>query len=80
MKLFLLMFLEFFLLVANTRAYTQGNYLWTAITDGILLITGFVVTRKIVESKSLWDRVWYVAGGILGSITGIAVTKAIYGQ
>jgi TPP-dependent 2-oxoacid decarboxylase len=78
-KLFLLNFFQFFIVVANTRAYTQGQYLYTAITDLVYCIMAFTVTKAIAESKTNWDRVGYALGGMLGAQLSIYITKMLYG-
>ncbi len=78
-RLFAMNFVQFFVIVANTRAYTQGNYLWTAITDLIFCALAFTLTKGIAESKTWTDRVGYALGGTLGAQFAILATKAVYG-
>lgn len=80
MKFFLLQFVQFFLVVANTRAYTQGNYTWTALTDLLFSVIQFTILKKVAASKKESDVLWYALGGVAGSLTSIYVTKLIYGQ
>ncbi len=79
-QLFVLNFVQFFIIVANTRAYTQGHYFWTAVTDMALCIIGFTVTKRIAESKSWQDRIGFALGGTLGAQAAIYITKLIYGM
>lgn len=74
--------LSYFLFVANGRAYTQGNYTWTAITDALYAAQSFFLIRRLVkeEANNAWAFAGYVIGGTLGSLLSIAVTKHIYGR
>lgn len=81
---FAMQFVSYALVVANGRAYVQGSYTWTAVTDGMIAFQNFVVFRRFI--KDTGDAIHgpsligYVLGGISGSLFAIWVTKAIYGQ
>lgn len=84
---FLLMFITemicFFVIVANTRAYTQGNYFWTAVTDTIFSAQGFVMGKLMMDNKearSWWSGLGCTLGGTVGSLLSIWVTKHLFGQ
>jgi hypothetical protein len=73
----------FFVIVANTRAYTQGNYFWTAVTDTIFSAQGFVMGKLMMDDKEA--RSWAsgagcTIGGTCGSLLSIWVTKHLFGQ
>ena len=75
-------FVLYGLVVANGRAYVQANYGWTLATDMMISAFNFGFAVKFIEGKD--NRTWpalagCVAGGGLGSICSIAVTKLIYG-
>lgn len=77
-------FISFFLIVANGRAYVLGLYGWTAATDGIIAIQGWVVWKRFIkdsEAKVLTIPVMAadVLGAIAGSLASIWVTKHIFG-
>ena len=78
-KLFVLNFVSFFIIVANTRAYTQGNYIYTAVTDLIFCALNFTIVKSVAESKTIADRVGYALGGTIGALVAIYVTKILYG-
>jgi hypothetical protein len=80
LKLFALNCMQFFVIVANTRAYTQGNYAWTAITDMVFCTLAFTITKNVAESKTKWDRLGYIVGGTVGAQLAIYVTKKLYGS
>lgn len=76
-------FFSFFLVVANNRATAQGNYLWTAITDGLFGLQGFALFKLAVDDAN--GRTWAsglgsTVGGVLGSLFSIWITKLVYGK
>lgn len=77
---------EFFIyamIVANGRAYNQGNYLATITTDMIISGFNFWFAVKFIENKdnrSPWAMAGCVLGGGTGSISAIFITKLVYGQ
>lgn len=75
-------FLSYFLFVANGRAYTQGNYTWTAVTDALYAAQSFFVIRRLVkeDANNAWSFAGFVAGGVAGSLISIAVTRMLYGK
>lgn len=81
---FVMQFISYALVVANGRAYVQGSYAWTAVTDGMIAFQNFVVFRKFIKDSGEEihgpSLLGYVLGGISGSLVAIWVTKAIYGQ
>lgn len=80
---FVAQFLSYFLVVANTRAYTQGRYVWTAFTDILFAAQAFLVLRKMIrdqEATGFWAGSGYVLGGTCGSLLSIFVTTKLYGH
>jgi hypothetical protein len=76
-------FLNYSLLVANGRAYTQGLYLWTWVTDSLLAGQSFIVAVLMInrkEGRSVWAGVGYTLGGPIGSLLSIYITKKLYGH
>lgn len=68
----------FFIVVANTRAYTHGNYLWTAVTDTLFSLQSFVMSKLMVDDVNA--RTWYMGagltiGGTIGSLLAIFITS-----
>lgn len=76
-------FFAYFIIVCNTRAYTQGSYLWTAATDTVFTLQGAIIAKLTIEDKD-GRTVWAIAGssfgGTLGSLAAIWVTKHLYGK
>lgn len=76
-------FLSFFLIVINTRAYTQGLYVWTFLTDAFFISQSFFVSKWMVEAKEARGFAAYLGfliGGTAGSLAAIGVTKLLYGR
>jgi len=76
-------FLSYFLFVANTRAFTQGSYTWTWVTDTLLAGQAFILAKLMIDKKEgrgLWAGIGYVLGGPVGSLLSIYVTKRLYGH
>lgn len=82
---FLLMFvteaISFFIVVANTRAFTEGRYFWTAVTDTLFSAQSFVMFKIMADDKNA--RSWAAGlgctlGGTTGSLVSIWVTSHLY--
>lgn len=78
---FVVEMVAYFLFVANTRAFTHDNYLWTAITDSSISLQAFVIGKFMVEFKEA--RTWSTGigltlGGMTGSMLAIFITKRLY--
>jgi len=77
-------FLSYALVVANTRAYTESRYLWTAATDLAFGLQAFLVTKLMVDcdadQRGFWAGLGYTVGGTSGSLAAIWLTLRIYGK
>lgn len=70
--------LSFFIIVANARAYTHGNYGWTAITDCLFSLQSFAMMKLMVDDKNArtwWMGLGYTIGGTIGSLLAILATS-----
>lgn len=75
-------FLSFFLIVVNTRAYSNGLYKWTLATDAFFITQNFWIAKWMVEAKDArgWTAYFgFLIGGTTGSLAAIFVTKLVYG-
>ena len=80
---FLVEALSFFVVVANTRAYTHGLYMWTFVTDVFFSAQGFAVAKVMTEdarTRTWWAGFGFTLGGATGSLLSIFVTKKLYGE
>lgn len=72
--------ISFFIIVANTRAYTHGSYLWTAITDTLFSAQAFVMGKLMMDdpkARSWWAGLGCTLGGTCGSLLAIFVTSIL---
>jgi len=77
----LLQTLQFLLVTFNLRVTALGFYVPAIATDGLLLLNGVYVTRRVLrEGATRLEIAGYVLGGMLGSAIGIWLTKAVFGQ
>lgn len=79
--LFVAEFFSFFIIVANTRAFTHDSYLWTAITDTLFSLQSFAMAKLMMDDARA--RTWAAGlgatlGGTCGSLLSIFVTKRFY--
>lgn len=73
-------FIAFFIIVANTRAYTHGNYTWTIITDTLFSLQSFIMAKLMIdkeECRSWWFGLGFTIGGTCGSCAAIFITQNI---
>lgn len=80
---FAMEFLSYALIVANGRAYVQGHYFWTVLTDLSISAQGFILSKKFIADKDSLDWIamaGYVLGGASGSVFSIFITKVVYGE
>ena len=73
--IFIAQFLVYALVVINTRAYTNDDYLLTIISDVVFASTNFFIIKKIAKDGStFFDFLGYVMGGTAGSIASMWVS------
>jgi lipoprotein signal peptidase len=80
LKFVLAQCLNYFLLVMNYRAVAQARFFWTLVTDTVIAAVSYWMIQKVSAAKSRAARAGYIAGGALGSMIGLAVSKLLYGQ
>jgi hypothetical protein len=81
--LFITELVSFFIIVANTRAYTQGLYGWTIVTDTFFSAQSFVMFKIMADdprARSWWAGLGCTLGGSCGSVLAIWVTKRLFGS
>lgn len=80
--MFMAEFICFFILVANTKAYTHNNYTWTAITDMLFSLQSFTMSKIMIDDpngRSWWAGAGFTLGGMCGSLVAIFVTSHYLG-
>jgi hypothetical protein len=76
-------FISYFLFVANTRAYTHGDFFWTAITDLMWSGQNFICLKLIAtdeNAKTFWAGLGYSLGGTAGTLCSTWVTLRVFGH
>ena len=76
--LFGLQFLNYSLIVINTRAYTNDHIVFTIVSDFVLASINYFIIKKIsdeVSSAVNWFS--YTLGGTLGAVFGMFISKYI---
>lgn len=72
---FAMMFLNYGLVVVNTRMIARGSYRGTALSDAAIAILGFTLIRHVAETDALTAMAGYVMGGVSGSMLGLWLTR-----
>jgi len=75
-------FFSCFLIVANTRAFTEGSYRWIFIT-AFFITQSFFAGKWMIETKSARGTPAYfgfLLGGTLGSLAAIFTMKHLCGS
>lgn len=71
---------QFLIVTANLRACAQGLYGPAVLTDGLLLLNGVYIAKRIYrEASTRAEIAGYVIGGMVGSVSGIWLTKVVFG-
>ena len=74
--IFFAQFTTYFLVVVNTRAYTNDDYATTILSDLAFASANFFVIKKIAkDDTTIWSFVAYVMGGTFGSVLSMYVSK-----
>lgn len=74
--IFLGQFLVYGIVIVNTRAFTTDNYLKTAISDMLLATVNFYIIRRIArDEEAKLDLIFYVLGGVVGSLVFMYIDK-----
>jgi|SRR5208282_1710649 len=73
---------SFFIIASNFRALARGLYVWTAVTDGLCVLQGMIMTKLMIEDAKMrdwWSITGFTLGGMCGSVLSIFVTKHLWG-
>jgi len=74
--------ISFFVIASNFRALAKGLYVWTALTDGLCVLQGMIMTKLMIEDEKMrdwWSISGFTLGGMCGSVLSIFVTKTLWG-
>lgn len=73
-------FLSYTLIIINTRAYNQKNYLITIVSDIFFGLYGFFIIKAVSDTNNKYSWLGYTIGGAIGSAAGIKLSEIILGQ
>jgi hypothetical protein len=68
-------FFTFFVATVNFRACAKGWWRAALLTDVLISVNGFFLTRAVVEAGGAADVLAYAAGAALGSFAGMRLTR-----
>ena len=74
LRLATLVFIQYGLLAADIRFVAAANYAGIAIVNVGIAINTWYLTRGIVEARTGFDRLCFVAGGTAGALISVLVT------
>lgn len=66
---------NFLLITVNYRAVAHVQYVWAALTDGIICLLSWTLLKKISEASGWSARIGYACGGMGGSLLGMWLTR-----
>lgn len=69
-------FLQFVVLTGNFRAIAAGMYAEAGATAALASVLGYVITKRIAESKDLWGLLGLTLGGAAADMVGIYLTRS----
>ncbi len=79
--LFAVQIVSYSLLCINYRAIAQADYLHSAVSDFAIASLNFFVIKKIANgTDNLHQWAGYVTGSVVGSFTGIYISKLLLGS
>jgi hypothetical protein len=70
-----------FIAAFNMRSIAQANYLWTGITEVLIAVLGFFALTEIASKTNRTAKyIGFITGSLVGSLSGILVSKLILKQ
>jgi hypothetical protein len=72
----LLMTVNFLIQAVNMRAVAHMQYEWIAVTDASICLLNFTLIRRVAGASSTWDMACYTAGGTVGALAGVWLSRA----
>lgn len=76
--IFFSQFFIYFLVILNTRAYTNDNYTITGISDLMFASLQFFVIKRISKDETNKSFIPYVLGGLAGSLVSMYISKHVF--
>ena len=66
---------SYLVLTVDFRATSQGNYAWAAGVNIVIALLSMTILKRIVEARSVGERIGYALGGSAGTVAGIWLSK-----
>lgn len=73
--LFLLMAGNYLLNAISFRMLARGSYVGLGVADAALAWWGFTMLQHVARADTLLEKLFYTAGGIVGSLLGLRFTS-----
>ncbi|MGH7744213.1 MAG: hypothetical protein ACREQ5_05250 [Candidatus Dormibacteria bacterium] len=67
-------------LAYNYRVIAVGDYWWTCISDFLLAILFFLVFKQLQAARGPAEILGYAAGGAVGAVAGVWLSKVVLHQ
>lgn len=80
LRVFLFWVVEFFaflLATLNFRYCAKGHIGKTFLTDILIAANGFLVVKLVVDARTPWEVLGYIAGAGCGSLLAMTLTKRL---
>lgn len=74
LRLATLVFIQYGLLAADIRFVASANYAGIALANVGIAINTWYLTRGIIEARTRFDRLCFVAGGTAGALLAVVAT------
>ena len=74
LRLATLVFIQYGLLAADIRFVASANYAGIAVVNVGIAINTWYLTRGIIEARTRFDRLCFVAGGTAGALVAVFAT------
>lgn len=77
---FIMQFVAYALITANTRAISKGSYSWVFVTDLLIAFVNFVVFKRIAAdpATNIDAIAGYTLGGAFGSMMTLWIEKRFH--
>ena len=68
-------FVSYLNLTFNFRAIAHEQYGWIVITDGLAVVIGYFIIRKVAKADSNWGLAGMTIGGSIAGVVGVWLTR-----
>ena len=72
----LVQFVSYLNLTFNFRAIAHEQYAWVCFTDGLAVVIGYFIIRRVAKAESNWGLMGMTIGGSAAGVAGIWLTRS----